>query len=292
MKLLWLSALSCYGNVHSFFNYKRIDKFLQDFEFIYHPSIDSPYTLHDIASEDLPCDILLLEGTLEDDLKKGDYPFEDIILKYANKAKKIITVGTCASFGGMFLNDDEKRYGFLYRQDETHHRYEQFKEKTINVSGCPIHPEALANTLYSIKSDFKISLDTLQRPKEFFAYTVHNGCVRNEYFEYKIDNYNFGQLEGCMFYEHGCQGPYTNASCNKILWNETSSKTRSGHPCLGCTEPTFPKQNLYETKKNMGIPANMPLGVPKRAYIAFAGIAKAFEIKRFSEKLMSDDRVN
>jgi len=289
MKLLWLSALSCYGNVHSFFNYKDIDRFMQDFEFIYHPSIDSPYNIKDIATKDVECDVLLLEGTLEDELKKGDYLLKDIIIKYAKKAKKILTVGTCASFGGMFLNDDEKRYGFLYRNDISHNMYKEFADKTINISGCPIHPEALANTLYSIKKEFQIPLDKFQRPKEFYGYTVHNGCIRNEYFEYKIDNYQFGNLEGCMFYEHGCQGPFTSASCNKILWNETSSKTRSGHPCLGCTEPNFPKQNLYETKKNMGIPANMPKGVPKRAYIAFAGIAKAFEIQRFSEKIMKDE---
>ena len=289
MKLLWLSSLSCYGNVHSFFNYKYINKFLEDFEFIYHPSIESQYTIADVASNDLECDILLIDGTLEKGLFKGDYLIHDIIVHYAQKVKKIITVGTCASFGGIFLNNDSNRYGFLYKKGDTHDLYKSFQHKTINISGCPIHPEALANTLYAIKNNFQIPLDKYKRPKEFFAYTVHNGCVRNEYFEYKIDNYEFGNLEGCMFYNHGCQAPYTNGSCNKILWNETSSKTRSGHPCLGCTEPNFPISNLYETSKNMGIPANMPLGVPKRAYIGFTGIAKAFEIKRFREKFMDDD---
>ena len=284
-KLLWLSSLSCYGNVHSFYNYKHFDKFMEDFEFIYHPSIETNYNLHDIATKEIECDVLLLEGTLEDDLKKGDFSISELIIKYGQKAKKIVTVGTCAAFGGIFLNEKESRYGFLFREELQHNRYLIFKEKTINISGCPIHPEALANTLYSIKNSFEIYLDTMQRPKEFFGFTVHNGCPRNEYFEYKVDNFEYGNLEGCLFYNHGCQGPFTNASCNKTLWNETSSKTRSGHPCLGCTEPTFPKFNLYETSKNMGIPAKMPLGVSKRAYIGFTGVAKAFEIKRFNEKL-------
>ncbi|MBD3842637.1 MAG: hydrogenase [Campylobacterales bacterium] len=287
--MLWLSSLSCYGNVHSFFNYKYIDKFLEDFEFVYHPSIESPYSLDDIATLDLPCDILLLEGTLEDDLKKGNALIKDLIVKYATKAKKILTVGTCASFGGVFLNNQPNRYGFLYTNDQPHQRFETFKEKTINISGCPIHPEALANTLYSIKNSYFIPLDSLQRPKDFYGYTVHNGCVRNEYFEYKIDSFKYGNLEGCMFYDHGCQGPFSSASCNRLLWNETSSKTRSGHPCLGCTEPSFPKPSLFQTQKNMGMPANMPKGVPKRAYIAFAGVAKAFEIKRFHTKIMEDE---
>lgn len=286
MKLLWLSAHSCNGNVHSFFNYENLEKFLSDFSFIYHPSIESSYTLEDLATKELSCDILLLEGTLEDDMKKGSYDFKTLFLKYAKKAKKIVTIGTCASFGGIFLNNDEKRYGLHYRETESHNRYEEFKEKTINISGCPIHPQILVSTLYSIKKEYRIKLDNFLRPKEFFAFTTHNGCLRNEYFEYKIDNHQFGNLEGCMFYEHGCQGPFTNSSCNKILWNEVSSKTRSGHPCLGCTEPTFPKDNLYSTKTYMGIPANLPLGVPKRAYLGLAGVAKAFNIERFERKLL------
>ena len=39
-----------------------------------------------------------------------------------------------------------------------------------------------------------------------------------------------------LFYEQGCRGPMTHSSCNKILWNEVSSKTRVGMPCIGCTE--------------------------------------------------------
>jgi hydrogenase small subunit len=55
---------------------------------------------------------------------------------------------------------------------------------------------------------------------------------------------------------------------------------------MGCTEPTFPKQNLFATKKNMGIPQYLPLGVNKRAYLTLAGIAKAFTIDRLENKLM------
>ncbi len=286
MKLLWLSALSCNGNVHSFFNYENLEHFLEEFSFIYHPTIESDYTLNDLYSKNIDCDILLLEGTLEDDLEKGDGKFHTLLEKYGTKAKKIITVGTCASFGGIFAKGYPNRYGLHYKEEALHTRYKSFKDKTINISGCPIHPETLASTLYSIKKEYYIKLDHYQRPKEYFGFTTHNGCLRNEYFEYKIDNHQFGNLEGCMFYDHGCQGPFTNSSCNKVLWNEVSSKTRSGHPCVGCTEPLFPKANLLSTKKYMGIPANLPLGVPKRTYLSLAGVAKAFTIERFEKKLI------
>ncbi len=289
MKLIWLNLLSCNGNVHSFLNYPYIEKFLQDFTFIYHPTLESVYSLQELVTQNLECDVFLIDGTLEDGHKKADVDIKHIIEKYGTKAKKIITVGTCASYGGIFLNNEESKYGLHFRQTQPHNRYEKLKEKTINISGCPIHPEILVNTLYNIKKEYKLTLDQYLRPKEFYATTIHNGCTRNEYFEYKIDNHNFGNIEGCMFYDHGCQGPYTNGSCNKILWNEVNSKTRVGHPCMGCTEPTFPKENLFETKKNMGIPQNLPLGVPKRAYLSLAGVAKAFKIERFEKKLMDNE---
>jgi hydrogenase small subunit len=286
MKLLWLSALTCHGNVHSFLNYPQIEKFLTDFSFIYHPTLDSQYSLEDIFTQNIDCDILLLDGTLEEGMKRFDNEFETVLKAYATKVHKIITVGSCASFGGVFL--DKGRYGFLYHQEQRHGRFSEFEDKTITLSGCPIQPETLINTLYMIKRDYPLHLDKLLRPQEYYGYTIHNGCLRNEYFEYKIDAYNYGELEGCIFYDHGCQAPYTHGSCNKTLWNETNSKTRSGSPCFGCTQPSFPKHNLFYTKKNMGIPQYLPVGVPKRAYLSLAGVAKAFKIERFSQKIVED----
>jgi hydrogenase small subunit len=40
----------------------------------------------------------------------------------------------------------------------------------------------------------------------------------------------------------------------------------------------------------MGIPAKMPLGIPRRAYLTLTGVVKSFKIKRFSEKLLEYDK--
>lgn len=287
-KLLWINALSCNGDAHSFLNYPFLERFLENFEFIYHPVIDSDYSLEDIATKDIDCDILLIDGTINDSLEKAGVPIVDIIEKYGQKADKILTIGTCASFGGIFLQSCKEGYGFQFKNENRYNKFQHFRKKTINISGCPIHPKILVNTLHQIRNGMDIKLDEMLRPKEFYAYTVHNGCIRNEYFEYKIDNHKFGNLEGCMFYDHGCQAPFTHGSCNKILWNEINSKTAAGHPCLGCTEPTFPRENLFVTKKNMGIPEKLPLGIAKRTYLTFAGIAKAFKINRLEKKLFDD----
>ncbi|MBU0632720.1 hydrogenase [bacterium] len=288
-RVLWLTLMSCNGNTHSFLNYPYIEQFLNDFEFIYHPIIDSDYTLEEIISQDIACDILLIEGSVADDFIKAGVPGIDIIKRYAKIVEKIVTVGTCATFGGIFRESNYKDVSGLHFQEERRtDKYNDLFEKTVSISGCPVHPEVLVSTLYAIKKGLSLKLDAYLRPKEYFSYTIHNGCTRNEYFEYKVDNHHFGELEGCMFYDHGCRGPFTHGSCNKILWNEVNSKTRAGLPCMGCTEPSFPKRNIFETKKNMGIPEFLPVGVSKRTYLTLAGITKAFTIDRLEKKLFDD----
>jgi hydrogenase small subunit len=140
-------------------------------------------------------------------------------------------------------------------------------------------------TLFILKAYGKIALDEVGRPKELYGSLAHHGCTRNEYFEWKVEG-NFGQKEGCLFYDQGCRGPMTHSSCNKILWNDISSKTRVGIPCIGCTESDFPRNDMLETKKNIGIPHEVPLGISKRAYLSMSGVAKTFKIDRLHKKLM------
>lgn len=288
-KVLWLSAITCNGNTHSFLNYPYLEQFLDEFEFIYHPIIDSQYSLQEIVSKEIPCDILLIEGAIAKDFQRAGVSIIDIIQKYMCIVKRVVSVGTCATFGGIFKESDyENVSGVHFLEDVKQERFTSIVEKSISITGCPIHPELLVNTLYAIKKELVIKLDEYLRPKEYYAFTVHNGCTRNEYFEYKIDNHKFGELEGCMFYDHGCQAPFTHGSCNKILWNEVNSKTRAGLPCFGCTEPSFPKVDLFKTKKNMGIPQELPLGVGKRTYLTLAGITKAFTIDRLEKRLIDD----
>ena len=288
-KILWIQGLACNGNAHSFLNYPKLDQFLRDFTFIYHPIIDSDFSLPEVVDSYHDTDILIIEGSIAKSYKRDGKSIVDTILLYAPRIKKIVTVGTCATFGGLFKdNPYTDSSGLIFLEKEQVYRFSEFFDKVISVSGCPIHPETLVNTLYMIKEEMDIAVDEYHRPKVFFSYTVHNGCTRNEYFEYKVDNHIFGEKEGCMFYEHGCQAPFTHGSCNKILWNEVSSKTRVGQPCMGCTEPTFPKINLYTTNKNMGIPQELPIGVHKRAYLTLAGVTKAFRIDRLEKRLFDD----
>ncbi len=290
-KLLWLQSISCNGNAHSFFNHPNFFSILSNFELIHHPFLETKYDFEVLLSMKLECDILLLEGSFrEKGFFKGEVEVSTLIEYYASRAKHVVTVGTCATFGGLFKEADPQNIsGFCFDKEEKTTRYTTYASKLISLPGCPINPRWLSYVLLMISKEKKIPLDEFLRPQELYGVTVHQGCIRNEYFEWKIDTKGFGVKEGCLFYELGCQAPYTHGSCNKILWHDVSSKTISGTPCFGCTEPTFPKTTMFKTKTNMGIPANMPLGIPKRAYLAVTGVAKSFKIKRFNKKMIDYD---
>jgi len=290
-KLLWLQSITCNGNAHSFFNHPNFFTILSSFELIHHPFLDTNFSLEEVLIGDLDCDILILEGSFrQKGMLKQNREVLDVAIEYANKSKHIITVGTCASFGGVFKEKDPDNIsGFCFDRDEKTIRYDTYRDKLISLSGCPVHPQWLSFVLMMLANKKEIILDELHRPKELYSSTVHLGCTRNEYFEYKIDTKGFGLREGCLFYEQGCQAPYTRGSCNTILWNEVSSKTRVGTPCFGCTEPSFPNSKLFDTKTNMGIPATMPLGIPRRAYLTLTGVAKSFKIKKFEERILDYD---
>lgn len=289
LKLLWLQGVTCNGNTHSFLNYPHLFSILETFEFLYHPILPATYTLEEISACKHECDILVFEGGYDPRMSRVGATLETVVNHYGSRARHIIAAGSCASFGGMLKQSDPDHItGLGFDHAESRGPFSH-SDKLINLSGCPIHPEWLGYTLGMIADNKLIALDELRRPKELYAYLAHHGCTRNEYFEWKVDADHFGTKEGCLFYNQGCRGPMSHASCNKILWNEVSSKTRSGSPCFGCTEPDFPRTNMFETKTNMSIPQDVPFGISKRSYLTMAGIAKSFHIPRLEERLIDDN---
>lgn len=289
--IIWLQGLTCNGNSHSFFNYPQMPSFAASFEMLYHPLLCGAEDFLSLLKSDTKFDFLILEGALSHDerlIERFGLPFYEILDNLASRAKHIICAGSCASFGGVFrLRDPQKITGALFSGKEKG-GYWLEKNNVINISGCPVHPRWLVETLLALHVGEKVLLDGFLRPKEVFSYLAHHGCLRNEYFEWKVDSKQLGEREGCLFYEHGCLGPMSHANCNKILWNGVSSKTRAGSPCLGCTEFDFPRVALYETQKNMSLPQT-PFGISKRAYYSLAGVAKSFKIERLEKKLIDED---
>lgn len=281
--VVWFCAVTCNGNTHSFLsaNSTTFEIFLDNFDFIYHPSLVVDKNLDDILKLK-SIDFLLIEGAISNDKSFSsisDKSSFEILNILSSKSKHIIAVGSCASYGGIHKKFEENSDILGVEKALSSNK------KVINLSGCPVHPQWILQTLFSLKNFGDISLDEQNRPKEIYGILAHHGCTRNEYFEWKIEG-DFGKKEGCLFYENGCRGPMTFSPCNKILWNDINSKTRAGMPCIGCTEFDFPRNDMLETKKNMGIPFEVPFGVSKRAYLTITGVAKSFKIDRLHKKIM------
>ena len=288
--VVWFCAITCNGNTHSLLsaNSNRFELFLNNFEFIYHPSLTVDKSLEEILTQEEKIDFLLVEGAISSNKDfftiSNDSTF-NLLDQLASKSNYIIAVGSCASYGGVHSKFIQNSDVCGLKESLKENNLKNLKHEIINLTGCPVHPEWILQTLFTLKFQEKISIDEVGRPKELYSTLAHHGCTKNEYFEWKVEG-GFGQKEGCLFYDQGCRGPMTHSSCNKILWNEVSSKTRVGMPCIGCTEIDFPRNDMLETKKNIGIPFEVPFGISKRAYLSITGVAKTFKIDRLHKKLM------
>ncbi len=290
-KIVWLQAVTCNGNTHSLLsaNANRLKLFLDSFNLIYHPSLTTELLLEELLQQNEEIDFLLVEGAItpnKDFFQISNQTTSEVLKKLVLKSKYLIAVGSCASYGGVHKKFEQNSDIFGLEEALEKKEISSLSHPIVNLTGCPVHPEWIFQTLFSLKEYKKIGLDENGRPKEIYSHLAHHGCTRNEYFEWKVEAKSFGLKEGCLFYEQGCRGPMTHSNCNRVLWNDVNTKTRAGMPCIGCTEFDFPRDNMLETKKNIGIPDQVPIGVSKRAYLSLAGVAKTFKIERLHERII------
>ena len=218
----------------------------------------------------------------------ADRPMKDWLRDLAHVANFVVAVGDCACWGGIpsMAPNPSESIGLQYlRKEEGGFLGKDFRSKSglpvINIPGCPAHPDWITQILVAISTGRigDIVLDDLHRPQTFFNTFTQTGCTRNIHFAYKASTTEFAQRKGCLFYDIGCRGPMTHSSCNRILWNRVSSKTRAGVPCLGCTEPEFPFYDLkpgtvFKTQTVLGVPKDLPTGVNKKDYAVLTMAAK------------------
>ncbi len=298
--LLWLQTGACSGDSMSILNAEspNLLEALQnyDIELLWHPSL-SPETprqlaamIEDICAGERELSVLAVEGSIAfgpDGTGMYDTflgrPKKDIVSELAEHARFVVAMGTCAAFGGVVAAEpnptDSTGLQFLRANKQGALLGPDWVSRgglpVVNVAGCPAHPRTMVETLMTLLLTDDLELDALNRPLTYFDRVVHQGCTRNEFHEYNIEESGFGG-QGCLYYNMGCQGPFTQGRCNTDLWNEVNSKPRAGVPCYGCTAPTFPKlKDLLTTEKIGPIPVAMPSGVSRPQYMAYKGLARA-----------------
>jgi hydrogenase small subunit len=304
--LYWLQCGACGGDSWSLAGVESPD-FVEllamlDIEVLWHPSLRTGdfrahrQLLEAITEGEQGLDILCVEGSVVRgpggtgmfDTFEGR-PKKDLLAALARRARWIIAVGTCSSFGGIGASGDIDASGLLYVGKEQGGFLDEELDanahgRIINLPGCPCHGEVIAGTLATIAHDKLPDLGRYHTPNEYYSMLVHQGCLRDEHHEFRVEERDFGE-KGCLFFYMGCRGPLAHGPCNRMLWNRRSSKTRAGVPCVGCTEPDFPRaEPFFETRSLVEIPLELPEGVDRAHYLAYKGMAAAAAPRRLKKR--------
>lgn len=304
--LLWLQCGGCGGDTMSLLNVES-PNFLEllemaDLDLLWHPSLSNMSPAEHAALLDSillghkRIDILCIEGSIIRgpggtgmyDHYRGS-PKKDLIARLAHRARFVLAVGTCASFGGIGADGDVEATGLQFHKEQKGGFLGvAFTASSglpvVNLPGCPTHCNVVADTLAALAQGVIPELNELSAPEQWYGMLVHQGCMRNEYHEYRVEEQDFGE-KGCLFFHRGCWGPLTHGPCNKVLWNRRSSKTSAGVPCVGCTNPSFPPPYpFFETRNIAGIPIDLPEGVDRAHYLAYKGMAAAAAPERLKKR--------
>jgi len=150
----------------------------------------------------------------------GGKTMVQIAQEVCSQAKMMISLGTCACFGGL-----PKATGGLTGAECVHGAIGL--SRTIMLPGCPPNPVNFAALIvnYLLFSDFP-KLDSLGRPTFAYGSTVHSQCSRRD-------------TEWCLS-DFGCRGPGTYHNCPTAKYNDkTSWCVQADVPCKGCSQPGF-----------------------------------------------------
>ena len=135
------------------------------------------------------------------------------------KAKKVICIGTCASYGGL----PAAAGGITGAKGVK----DAVGITTINMPGCPPNPVNLAALIvnYLLKGSFP-RVDSYSRPTFAYGSSVHSQCERRG---------TSWCLKG-----FGCKGPNAKHNCPKVKYNDaTSWDVQCDSPCKQCTSPGY-----------------------------------------------------
>jgi hydrogenase small subunit len=176
----------------------------------------------------------------------------DILKETAKDCAAIISIGSCAAWGGVPSADPNPT--------EATPVYKIIKDKpVVNIPGCPPNPyNFLSTVLYFVTFGKLPELDNLGRPKFAYSRLIHENCERRPHFDAGRFATAFGDdnhRKGYCLYKLGCKGPETFNNCSTLQFGDTGAGTWPvgiGHPCFGCSEggvgfniPLFTKASLH-----------------------------------------------
>lgn len=180
------------------------------------------------AFNGMPCTVMTENGI--------DITMKEAVEELAPIAKAVVCVGACACNGGI--------PGSGANPTKVQTVTELTGIATLNIPGCPPHPDWIAGTLASVLCGQMPAVDSFGRPTAFYGKTVHASCPRKPLYDLGHFADDFGQ-EGRCLASMGCNGPTTYADCSLRGWNNGFNYCmQSNGNCISCTESDFPKSQL------------------------------------------------
>jgi hydrogenase small subunit len=247
MNAIWLEATGCSGNMISFLNSENpglyqiltniinltynntlmgaegdyaFEKFLETLETEFILLVDGAISVKDNG-----------QYTIVANYKGKKITALEAVKMAAEKAKYVIAVGTCASYGGISAARPNP--------SESKSLQDILTRLVIRLPGCPCHPDWVVGTLAHLIGYGVPELDEEGRPLIFYGVTIHDNCTRRGFFERGIFASKFGE-EGCMI-RLGCRGPITQTDCPRRKWNGyVNWPIGANTNCIGCAQPGFP----------------------------------------------------
>jgi hydrogenase small subunit len=256
--VIWLQGSGCTGCSMSFLNrISRVepataaDVLIKSINLVYHPNLMA------VAGQDAAAIaeqaysgggyVLAVEGGVPTAFEGAacwawtydgvDVTFQEAVTDLASRAAYVLCIGTCASWGGIPAAGANPA-GIKSVQDVT-------GKTTINIGGCPPHPDWIVWPIAQVLLGKSIPLDGSGRPTALFTQTVHEKCSR--------------QNEDNCLWNAGCRGPGAHAGCSTLKWNNgVNWCVGANAPCYACTEPDFPGSiSLYTPMYNPHGDANL-----------------------------------
>lgn len=247
-KVIWLNGANCTGCTVSLANLFSgsgpvdvADLLLNTIDLMFHPNLMG--AAGDLAVQQLKATaagsfILVVDGGIPTAFnghtcmlwtEQGkEVTAMEAVKTLAPKAAAVLCVGTCASYGGM-PSGDPNPTGIVSVSELT-------GLPTVNIPGCPTHPDWIVWTVAHLLAGQMPSLDSRNRPTALYGTEVHKKCPRREQEEAKT----FGIANRCLK-ELGCKGEETKSDCPSRKWNNgTNWCVGAGALCIGCTESDFP----------------------------------------------------
>ncbi len=201
--VFWLQCGACSGDSMSLLNVDAPDlaeaSRILDLDILWHPSLSngSPKQydalLEELCEGERELDVLCIEGSIiRGPGGTGMYdtyrsaPKKNLVAALAKRARVVVAVGTCASFGGIGSDGDIEATGLQWHKHSPGGFLgEDFRSgaglPVINLPGCPCHYDVVIGTLAAVAAGNPIERDKWSAPIEWYGMVVHRGCARNEY---------------------------------------------------------------------------------------------------------------